>query len=251
MAEPGVHTRLGASGRRRRPVAGFVRTAPARPGASRDRLSSAPARPLRRPSGGGLSPPLPGSGPTFLPGRHTQDAIQREACPLKPDLTIVGAGLTGLTAGIEAAERGWRVVVAEAHSQLGGRARSLAAPYRANAGPHAINPAGPWWAWLERRRLTPPIVEAPRDGNLVRTGGRLGTWPAELSEAIAALPDDAPAEESFRSWLLRYIGASAAEAIVGLIFIATYDHDPGRLSAAFARERLRRVLSGGARYVVG
>jgi len=170
---------------------------------------------------------------------------------LKPDLTIVGAGLTGLTAGIEAAERGWRVVVAEAHSQLGGRARSLAAPYRANAGPHAIYADGPWWAWLERRRLTPPIVEAPRDGNLVRAGGRFGTWPAELSEAIAALPDDAPAEVSFRSWLLRYIGASAAEAIVGLIFIATYDHDPGRLSAAFARERLRRVLSGGARYVVG
>ena len=194
---------------------------------------------------------LPGVWPTFLPGRHTQDAIHREACPLKPDLTIVGAGLTGLTAGIEAAERGWRVVVAEAHSQPGGRARSLAAPYRANAGPHAIYADGPWWAWLESRRLTPPIVEAPRDGNLVRAGGRLGTWPAELSEAIAALPDDAPAEESFRSWLLRYIGASAAEAIVGLIFIATYDHDPGRLSAAFARERLRRVLSGGARYVIG
>ena len=37
---------------------GFVRTAPTPPGASRDRLSSAPARPLRRPDGGGLSPPL-------------------------------------------------------------------------------------------------------------------------------------------------------------------------------------------------
>jgi phytoene dehydrogenase-like protein len=53
---------------------------------------------------------------------------------VEPDLTIVGGGLTGLIAAIEAAERGWRVVVAEAHSRPGGRARSLAAPFRANVG---------------------------------------------------------------------------------------------------------------------
>jgi len=86
---------------------------------------------------------------------------------------------------------------------------------------------------------------------VVMPGGRLGPWPAELSRAIAALPAEAPPEESFRSWLLRHVGASTAEAIIGVIFIATFDHDPGRLSAAFARERLRRALSGGVRYVVG
>jgi phytoene dehydrogenase-like protein len=170
---------------------------------------------------------------------------------VEPDLTIVGAGLTGLTAAIEAAERGWRVVVAEAHSRPGGRARSLPAPFRANAGPHGIYADGPWWPWLERRGLTPPIVTAPPDANLVMAAGQLGPWPAELSTAIAALPAEAPAEESFRSWLLRHVGASTAETIIGVIFIATFDHDPGRLSAAFARERLRRALSGGVRYVVG
>jgi phytoene dehydrogenase-like protein len=170
---------------------------------------------------------------------------------VEPDLTVVGAGVTGLTAAIEAAERGWRVVVAEAHSQPGGRARSLAAPFRANAGPHAIYVDGPWWAWLERRGLTPPIVKAPRDASLVLSGGQLGPWPAELSKAIAALPADAPAGEPFRCWLLRHVSASAADAITGFNFIATFDHDPGRLSAAFARECLRRALSGGARYVVG
>ena len=170
---------------------------------------------------------------------------------MEPDLTVVGAGVTGLTAAIEAAERGRRVVVAEAHSQPGGRARSLSGPFRANAGPHAIYVDGPWWAWLESRGLTPPIVEAPRHANLVRAGGQLGPWPAELSAAIAALPAEAAADEPFRLWLLRHLSTSSAEAIVGLIFIATFDHDPGRLSAAFARERLRRALSGGARYVVG
>jgi phytoene dehydrogenase-like protein len=170
---------------------------------------------------------------------------------VKPDLMIVGAGLTGLTAAIEAAERGWRVTVAEAHSRPGGRARSLAAPFRANAGPHAIYLDGPWWAWLERRSLTPPIVEAPRFAGLVRAGGRLGPWPGELGKAIANLPAEAPTEESFRAWLLRHVDAKTAEAIVGVVFIFTFDHDPGRLSAAFAHQRLRRALAGGARYVVG
>jgi phytoene dehydrogenase-like protein len=170
---------------------------------------------------------------------------------VQPDLTIIGAGLTGLTAAIEAAERGWRVTVVEAHSQPGGRARSLAGPFRANTGPHAIYVDGPWWAWLERRGLTPPIVAAPRDANRVRVGSRLGPWPPELSRAIAALPAEAPTEQTFRAWLLRHVDAKTAEAIIGVAFIATFDHDPGRLSAAFARERLGRALAGGARYVVG
>jgi phytoene dehydrogenase-like protein len=170
---------------------------------------------------------------------------------VQPDLTIIGAGLTGLTAAIEAAERGWRVTVVEAHSQPGGRARSLAGPFRANTGPHAIYVDGPWWAWLERRGLTPPIVAAPRDANRVRVGSRLGPWPPELSRAIAALPAEAPTEQSFRAWLLRHVDAKTAEAIIGVAFIATFDHDPGRLSAAFARERLGRALAGGARYVAG
>ncbi|MEW1843789.1 NAD(P)-binding protein [Nonomuraea angiospora] len=170
---------------------------------------------------------------------------------MKPDLHIVGAGLTGLTAAIEAAERGRRVSVAEAHSRPGGRARTPAAPYRANLGTHAIYVDGPWWAWLERRGLTPPIVEAPPHASLVRAGGRLGPWPAELSQAIAALPAEAPAAESLRAWLLRHVDARTAEAIVGVVFIFTFDHDPGRLSAAFAHQRLRRALAGGVRYVIG
>ncbi|MDR0342445.1 MAG: FAD-dependent oxidoreductase, partial [Nocardiopsaceae bacterium] len=135
---------------------------------------------------------------------------------MKPGLTVIGAGLTGLTAAIEAAERGWSVTVAESHSQAGGRARSLAAPFKANTGPHAIYLDGPWWTWLERHGLTPPLVAAPQDANLVRTGGRLGRWPEGLSEAIAGLPPRAPAGESFRAWLLRHTGAEPAEAIIGL-----------------------------------
>jgi len=166
-------------------------------------------------------------------------------------MTIVGAGVSGLTAAIEAAERGWDVIVAEAHSGPGGRARTLTGPFRANTGPHALYADGPWWAWLERQGLTPPVAAAPQDANLVRMAGLLGPWPQELSVAIAGLPDQSPADEPFRTWLSRHLDARLADAIIGLVFIATFDHDPGRLSAAFARERLRRLLAGGARYVAG
>lgn len=170
---------------------------------------------------------------------------------MNPDLTIVGAGLAGLTAAIEAAEGGRRVTVTEAHPLPGGRARSLTGPYRANLGPHAIYVDGPWWAWLERRGLMPPVVPVPRDGALVRSGGRLGPWPAELGRAIAGLPASAPAGEPYRAWLLRHVDAATAEAIIGACFIFTFDHDPGRLAAGFTHERLIRSFAGGARYVTG
>lgn len=166
-------------------------------------------------------------------------------------MTIVGAGISGLVAAIEAAERGWRVTVAEAHSQPGGRARSLGSGFRANLGPHAIYADGPLWSWLEGRGLTPPVVAAPAQPPLVRMGGRLGRRVPDLGEAIAVLPAGAPADESFRDWLRRHVDPTTAEAIVGLTFIVTYDHDPGRLSAEFCYDRLRRALAGGARYVVG
>ncbi|NUR89600.1 MAG: FAD-dependent oxidoreductase, partial [Nonomuraea sp.] len=78
-----------------------------------------------------------------------------------PEIMIIGAGVTGLVAAIEAAERGIGVTVAEAHALPGGRARTLAGPYLANMGPHAVYVDGPWWEWLDSRGLTPPIVAAP------------------------------------------------------------------------------------------
>lgn len=166
------------------------------------------------------------------------------------ELTVVGGGLTGLVAAIEGAERGWGVTVHEGRSTLGGRAATLDGPYRANRGPHALYADGPLWSWLEQRGLTPPVV-TPCGETLFRTGGRLQARPDAIGSAIAALPETAPVEESFRSWLGRHFDdPQIVEAVIGLTFIVTYDHDPGRLSAAFVHDRMRR---GGhhVRYVVG
>ncbi|MEU8901404.1 NAD(P)-binding protein [Nocardia sp. NPDC048505] len=170
---------------------------------------------------------------------------------VKSELQIIGAGLTGLTAAIMAAQLGWQVSLEEAHAQPGGRARTLGAPYRANQGPHAVYIDGAFWAWLAANRLTPPIVAAPPRPSLIHAAGRLTPWPVSLHRAIHALPSEAPVDRPFREWLIQHVDAEWAEAIIGVAFVFTFDHDPGRLSAAFVRQGLSRSMAGGARYVVG
>lgn len=165
-------------------------------------------------------------------------------------LTVVGAGLTGLVAAIGAVEVGWDVTVLEARSSLGGRAGTLNGPYRANRGPHAIYTDGPVWSWLQQRGLAPSTV-APCGKTLFRAGGRVQPSLSGLSEALAALPGTAPTDESYREWLSRHVhDCQLVDALTGLAFVVTFDHDPGRLSAKFVHDRLRR---GGScvRYIEG
>src|SRR5918997_375441 len=68
-------------------------------------------------------------------------------------ITIVGAGLAGLTAAIACAEAGADVVVHEAHAVPGGRARATAPPYVAQEGPHVFYADTPSWRWLVQRDL--------------------------------------------------------------------------------------------------
>lgn len=167
------------------------------------------------------------------------------------ELMVVGAGVSGLVAAVEAAERGWSVTVCEARSAAGGRARSMKGRFRANMGPHALYSDGAFWRWLEKRDLLPPVLAALRPKTLFRIHDRLGAWPAELRPPREHVRPEAPVDQSYRQWLGRRAGNEVAEAMIGLSFIGIYDHDPGRLSAAFVNERLRRLLSSGACYVVG
>ena len=66
------------------------------------------------------------------------------------DVVVVGAGLAGLVAGVEAARSGARTVVLDAHP-AGGRARTTdRAGYLFNEGPHALYETGPLMALLRR-----------------------------------------------------------------------------------------------------
>lgn len=162
-------------------------------------------------------------------------------------VSVVGGGLAGLTAAIACAEYGASVVLHEAHSALGGRARSTAAPYIANDGTHAFYD-GPPWRWLASRGLIDP-VERLGVGQLtrarIRHGGRLRrTPPASFARmVILGRRRRAPVERSFRDWATSQFGEQACKAAEGMVGPAIYDADPGRLSAAFVFERLLRVTT--------
>lgn len=173
-------------------------------------------------------------------------------------VTVVGGGLAGLVASIASAEAGARVHLYEAHSTLGGRGRATAAPYIAHDGPHVLYHDGPTWAWLQQRDLIGPagrvgLREAA--GVRFRWAGRLHRRPPTvILRMLAHRGRPAPVDRDFRSWMTEWYGAQAAEEAARLLGVATFDADPGRLSAAFVWERLVRVFTAvppAARYVSG
>jgi len=172
------------------------------------------------------------------------------------ELTVVGGGLAGLTAAISCAEQGASVCLLEAHEQLGGRARSMSGPYRANLGPHAVLASSPLWRWLGERGLRPPYARPPLSGVRFRWRDEIRRVPA-VGAAVAALRlrgRAAPVDLDFRTWATDQVGADAAEQLARSAGILTYYHDPGELSAAFVWEPLVRGLLSApptARYPLG
>ena len=175
-----------------------------------------------------------------------------------PKITVIGAGLAGLTAAIAAAEGGAQVVVHEAHREIGGRARATPPPYIAHEGGHAIYADGTHWTWLTERDLVGPTVGlSMREGRALRLhwhGGLRRLPPAELIRVLLHRRLRAPVDQDFHSWAGARFGASAARTAANALGVVTYDHDPGRLSAAFVWDLLRRVSAPRppvVRYVVG
>jgi hypothetical protein len=173
-------------------------------------------------------------------------------------VTIVGGGLAGLTAAVACAEAGADVVLHEAHAVLGGRARTAAAPWLAHEGPHVFYADGPHWRWLVERDLVgraATLSLADLRGLRIHRGGRLRrTLPAGLLAMVAHRRRRAPVDRDFFSWAAEHHGEATARAAANAMGVATYDADPGRLSAAFVWDLLLRVTAPRApavRYVVG
>ncbi|HXS33264.1 MAG TPA: FAD-dependent oxidoreductase [Solirubrobacterales bacterium] len=171
-------------------------------------------------------------------------------------VTIVGGGLAGLTAAITCAEAGGDVRLLEAHEVLGGRARSMGGPYKANFGPHVIYKDGPLWDWLAERDLLPPFSGPSLAGirfrwqGAVRRTPPLGTIPAVLR----LRGREAPVDQDFRSWVADHTDEQTAAMLSAAAGVYTFHHDPGELSAAFVWKHSVRVLLSPpptARYLLG
>ncbi|MQA02930.1 MAG: NAD(P)-binding protein [Streptosporangiales bacterium] len=171
------------------------------------------------------------------------------------DVTVVGGGLAGLVAAITAAEAGAQVRLYEAHSQLGGRARTTDGAYLANDGTRVFYSDGPHWAWLNQRGLAEPAAalgarELTR--GVFRHDGRMRrTPPAGLLRAARHRRLRAPVDRDFHSWSVEHLGLAATRAVEGFAGILTYDANPGRLSAEFVWTRFLRVARPAPRYVIG
>jgi phytoene dehydrogenase-like protein len=161
-------------------------------------------------------------------------------------MTIVGGGISGLTAAVSAAEAGFDVTLLEAKKTLGGKAWTTDHEFRANWGPHVIYSDGPLWDWLSRRGLAEPAARAPRLATIVfrMNGRRRRIPPPSLIHALRRVcRAPAPVEASFQEWAAAIVGAEHARRIANFAGVVTFDHHPGRLSAAFVQPRVRRATT--------
>ena len=160
-----------------------------------------------------------------------------------PVVTVVGGGLAGLIAAVECAEAG--------------AARPPAGGPRPPGRPGHLDRPAPSWPTSAPRALhghrtvglaAPPRPARPRP-HAPQPADRpavAGERPAGAAAGAAAAPAAGrgrragrprPARLAHRRW-----GPDTAAAVAGLAGPLTFDHDPGRLSAAFVVERIQRIL---------
>jgi phytoene dehydrogenase-like protein len=169
-------------------------------------------------------------------------------------VTVIGGGIAGLVASIAAAESGAAVTLHEAHGQLGGRARSTVGEFTANHGPHALYADGPFWQWLQEHKIGFDAATANLTGLRFRVDGDMHRIPpARFVRALRLLRRDAPHDVDLRTWATHHAGEDVAAVLANACGVFSFDHDPGRLSAAFAVERARRSykVPPAARFPVG
>lgn len=171
-------------------------------------------------------------------------------------LTVIGGGLAGLVAAIEAADRGAFVRLVEAHDDLGGRGRTTPPPHVAHQGPHVFYSDGPTWAWLRNRGLLGKTASVPPSSLTrfhFRSGGRLVRVPPVALTRVLLHREQAPVDRSFTDWASDRWNAATARIAAAAAGVGVFHSDPGELSAAFVQYRLRRVfaLPPHASYIAG
>ncbi len=167
-------------------------------------------------------------------------------------IDVIGGGLGGLVAAIEASERGIDVDLWETHHELGGRARTTAG-YRANFGPHAVYNDGAFWAWLMAHEIRPRVLMPSLRTGFVHDHEFVRTPPLGIRRALRLLfrEPTAPSGRSIREWLADRLDSDTHADLACRAFFPFYDSNVGCQDAAVVWEVMRRNRRQPARYIAG
>jgi phytoene dehydrogenase-like protein len=188
-------------------------------------------------------------------------------------IVVVGGGLAGLAAAALAGRAGARVTLVEKAGALGGRAATQVRDgFFLNVGPHALYRGGAGMRVLRSLGIEPRGgVPSPSGGYAVHAG-KLHALPGgpvsllttgllsvgaklEVARLLAGFGriDAAAADRlTVREWLARTIRHEPVRGLVAALFrVATYVHDPDRLSAGLAVKQLQMALGQNVLYLDG
>jgi protoporphyrinogen oxidase len=104
-----------------------------------------------------------------------------------PAVTIVGAGVAGLTIGYQLSRRGYQVTIVERNGVVGGLGRTFHyGDFHFDVGPHRFHTENPRVAAFIREILLEEAIEIPRKSG-ARMFGKYHEWPLRPS-ILAAMP---------------------------------------------------------------
>jgi protoporphyrinogen oxidase len=104
-----------------------------------------------------------------------------------PAVTIVGAGVAGLTIGYQLSRRGYKVTIVERNAVVGGLGRTFHyGDFHFDVGPHRFHTENPRVASFIREILLEEAIEIPRKSG-ARMFGKYHEWPLRPS-ILAAMP---------------------------------------------------------------
>ncbi|HTO77727.1 MAG TPA: protoporphyrinogen oxidase [Thermoanaerobaculia bacterium] len=165
---------------------------------------------------------------------------------------VVGAGLSGLVAGLALARRGDNVRVLEASPRAGGAVRTESADgFLLELGPNTVRPNPELWGLVRELGLAESALFAPsRLPRFIDSGGRLhalapGPGTLLTTRLLSArgklrllrepfVPRGSDAEETVTSFFTRRLGGEVAERLVAPFVSGIWAGDAGELSAAAA-----------------
>ena len=174
---------------------------------------------------------------------------------IEPPTIVLGAGIAGLTAGLELARRGAEVVILEKNAHAGGLARTLSLDgFRFDLGGHRFHSNNPQVVrWVQE--LLGDELQVVERASHIYINGRFVDYPLRMPGALRAFPPGEAArmglsylraalrrsdgeDRSFEDWVVRRFGRRVFEAFFRPYTEKVWGVPCDRISADWAAARI-------------